>query len=328
MKRREFIGLVGAAAAGAAAWPLAVNAQQPEQVRRVGALDLLDESDPVGRAQIAAFRKKIDELGGKEGRAIRIDQRWASGDLNRARTFAKELVSLSPDVILARSSVMAPLRQETHTIPIVFVGGADPVAEGFVASLARPGGNITGFSNNSPTMATKRLQLLTEIAPRVKRIAYIYDPTQPGTAQFPAELKASVSLIGVQLLATAVVDAAQIEQALNELARRAGRRSLRLRWRRHPRVDRRICEPSSHTGGLWVPVLRHHRGLGVLRRRCDRPVLARHLLCGPHSKGEKPSDLPTQQPVKFELAINLKTAKMLGLGVPVHLQQLADEIIE
>ncbi|MEA2889227.1 MAG: hypothetical protein QOJ84_121 [Bradyrhizobium sp.] len=326
MRRREFIGLVG----GAAAWPLAARAQQ-ERIRRVGALDLLAESDPVGRAQIAAFRKRIEELGWTEGRTIRIDERWAGGDLERARTYAKELISLSPDVILARSSVMAPLRQETRTIPIVFVGGADPVAEGFVASLARPGGNITGFSNNSPTMAAKRLQLLKEIAPGVARVAYIYDPTQSGTTQFLAELEASVSSIGVQLLATAVHDAAQIERALDALAREPnGGLFVYAGGATNAHRELIVAFASRHR----IPAVYGYRYFvtigGLVSYGVDAADQYRRAASYVDRilKGEKPSDLPTQQPVKFELAINLKTAKTLGLDVPLHLQQLADEVIE
>jgi putative ABC transport system substrate-binding protein len=328
MQRREFIRLLGGATA---AWPLAARAQQAEGVRRVGALDLLAENDPVGRTQIAAFRKRIAELGWTEGRNIRIDERWAGGDLERAVRYATELISLSPDVILARSSVMAPVQQGTRTIPIVFIGGADPVAEGFVTSLARPSGNITGFSNNSPAMATKRLQLLREIAPNVERIGYIYDSTQSGTAQFLAELETTVSSFGVRLLATNVRDAPDIERALDTLAR----------------------EPN---GGLFVyagGATNAHRELIIaLARRYRIPAVYGYryfvTIGGLVSygvdatdqyrraasyvdrilKGEKPSDLPTQQPVKFELTINDKTAKELGLAVPAALLATADEVIE
>lgn len=330
MRRRKFIGLICGTAASIA-WPLDVRAQQPERVRRVAALDLLAENDPVGRAQIAAFRKRIAELGWVEGRNIRIDERWAGGDLERAGKYAQELVSLSPDVILARSSVMVPVHKSTSTIPIVFIGGADPVAEGFVTSLARPGGNITGFSNNSPAMATKRLQLLREIAPTVASLGYVYDSTQSGTAQFLAELETAVSFIGVRLTPMNVRDASDIERTVELFAR----------------------EPN---GGLFVyagGATNAHRELIVaLARRYRMPAIYGYryfvTIGGLMSygvdaadqyrraasyvdrilKGEKPSDLPVQQPTRLELTVNLKTANELGLTVPAALLGTADEVIE
>jgi putative ABC transport system substrate-binding protein len=296
VKRREFI----AGLAGTAAWPIAARAQQAERIRRVGTLDLLAKSDPVGQAQISAFRKRLQELGWMDGHNIRIDERWGGDDLESARTYAQELIALAPDVILARISVMTPLQQGTRTIPIVFIGGSDPIAEGFVASLARPGGNITGFSNNSPIMATKRLQLLKEIAPSVARVMYIYDSTQPGTAQFLTELEASVSSFSVRLLAAAVRDAAEIEQALDMLARESNgglfvyaggatnaHRELIITLTRRHRIPAVYGYRYFVTMGGLVSY-----GVDATDQYRRAASYVDRIL-----KGEKPIDLPIQQPV-------------------------------
>ena len=328
MKRREFIRLVGGAAV---AWPLAARAQQPERVRRIGTLDLLSESDPVGRAQIDAFRKKLQELGWTEGRNILIDERWAGSNPERARNYARELITLAPDVILARSSVMSLLQQETSIVPIVFIGGSDPVAEGFVTSLAHPGGNITGFSNNASVMATKRLQLLKEIAPSVGRVSYIYDPTEPGSTDFLAELEAAVSSIGVRLVAAAVSNAAEIEQAVQVLAGEPNG-GLFVYTGRATSTHRELI--IALTGRYGVPAVYGQRyfvttgglmsyGVDIVDQYRRAATYVDRIL-----KGEKPGDLPAQRPVKFELAINLKTAMALGITVPLTLLAQADEVIE
>src|SRR5258708_5340005 len=174
MKRRDFISLVG----GAAAWPLAARAQQPERMRRVGVLMANEERDPRGQERVAAFREGLRELGWTEGRNVRFEYRWAT-DADRLRAYAVELVGITPDVIFCSAPAVRPLQQATRTIPIVFVSVPDPVAESFVASLARPGGNITGFALADQAIASKRLQLLKEIAPRITRVAFIYDPVNP-----------------------------------------------------------------------------------------------------------------------------------------------------
>src|SRR6266567_7980354 len=182
MIRREFITLFG----GAAAWPLAARAQQPEQVRRIGVLLSVAESDPEGKAQLSGFTQGLAELGWIDGRNLRMEVRWGAGDVDRIRTFAKELVALQPDLIVAQGTpVTAALRRETRTIPIVFVVVTDPVGEGFVTALARPGGNITGFLTSEGAIGAKMLQLLTEIAPGTKRVAMLFNPdTAPGAGTY------------------------------------------------------------------------------------------------------------------------------------------------
>jgi putative ABC transport system substrate-binding protein len=332
MNRREFIWLVGGAGiAGTAAWPREASAQQPEQVRRVGALDLLAESDPVGRAQMTAFRERLQQLGWTDGRNVRIDERWAGGNAERAQAYARQLIGLTPDVILARSSVMSPLRQGTRTIPIVFIGGSDPVAEGFVTSLARPGGNITGFSNNASEMATKRLQLLKEVAPGLNRVSYLYDPTEPGSNEFQAELEAAVSSIGVRLLTAAVNNASEIERAIEVLASQPSG-GVFVYTGRATTTHRELI--IGLTGRYSLPAIYGQRyfvtmgglmsyGVDIVDQYRRAATYVDRIL-----KGEKPGDLPAQRPVKFELAINLKTAKALGLTVPPTVLVQADELIE
>jgi putative ABC transport system substrate-binding protein len=324
MRRRELITLLG----GAAALPIAAGAQQTERMRRVATLDLLAEDDPVGRAQAAAFRQGLQELGWVDGRNIHIDERWAS-DHDGAQAHVQEMIAHPPDVIIARISVM-PLLRQSH-VPIVFIGGSDPVAEGFVSSLARPEGNVTGFSNNAPVMATKRLQLLKEIAPNVAHVSYIYDPAQAGSAQFQAELEGVVSSFNIRLSTSAVRNASEIEQALGTLARvpngglfvYAGgvtntSRDLIVA------LTRKYAVPAVYGYRYFVTVggLISYGVDPVDQYRRAASYASRIL------KGEKPSALPIQQPVKFELAINLKTAKALGLTVPDKLLALADEVIE
>ena len=327
--RREFITLLGGAAA---AWPLAARAQQSERMRRVGVLMPLAADDPQSLRRLTAFVQGLQQLGWTDGRNVRIDVRWAAGDPDRFRRYAAELVALAPDVILAAAvSSMMPLQQATRSVPLVFVQVTDPVGAGFVASLARPGGNATGFTLFEFGVSAKWLELLKEIAPRLTRVAVLRDPSSStGIGQFAA-MQGVAPALGVELSPIGVSDPGEIERTMAEFAR------------------------GSNGGLILVPTaqtLIHRELIITLAARHQLPtiypyryfVTAGGLMCyGPDEieqyrraagyidrilKGEKPADLPVQAPTKYELVINLKTAKALGLEVPATLLARADEVIE
>jgi ABC-type uncharacterized transport system substrate-binding protein len=328
MKRRQFITLLGGAAAMC---PLAARAQQGERIRRIGVLMYLPADDPEGQARLAALVQALKQLGWSDGRNLQIDTRWATAD--NIRRHAAELVALAPDALVAGTgtATVAPLLEATRTLPIVFVSVIDPVGAGFVASLAQPGGNATGFTIYEFSMSGKWLELLKEIAPRVTRAAVLRDPAvASGIGQFGAVQIVAPSL-GVQVTPVDVRDAGEIERALTAFAR-------------------------SLNGGLIVTgaaVAFVHRDLIIsLANRHRLPAVYWHrrfvasgglISYGPETtdpfrraagyvdrilKGEKPADLPVQAPTKYELVINLKTAKALGLTVPDTLLARADEVIE
>jgi putative ABC transport system substrate-binding protein len=329
MRRRDFITLIG----GATAWPLAARAQQLDVVRRIGVLTGFAESDREGQAFVAAFREGLQKLGWVEGRNIRIDYRWAALDTDLMQRFAKELVALQPDLILTQSTpAAAAMLQQTHTIPIVFAIVADPIGSGFVASFPQPGGNITGFVTMEPTMAGKWLELLKEIAPRVARVAMLFNPaTAPYAEYWLNPFKAAAASFAVQAIVAPVHDKSELESVVVAQAREpngglivmpdtftTGHRSeitsLAARYRLPAVYPYRVF---AEFGGL----LSYGDDLTDNFRRAAS--YADRIL-----KGAKPSELPVQAPVKFELVINLKTAKALGLDVPAQLQQRADEVIE
>jgi putative tryptophan/tyrosine transport system substrate-binding protein len=329
VKRRQFITFLG----GAAAWPLAARAQQLDVVRRIGVLTGFAESDREGQAFVAAFREGLQKLGWVEGRNIRIDYRWAALDTELMQRFAKELVALQPDLILTQSTpAAAAMLQQTHTIPIVFAIVADPIGSGFVASFPQPGGNITGFVTMEPTMAGKWLELLKEIAPRVARVAMLFNPaTAPYAEYWLNPFKAAAASFAVQAIVAPVHDKSELESVVVAQAREpngglivmpdtftTGHRSeitsLAARYRLPAVYPYRVF---AEFGGL----LSYGDDLTDNFRRAAS--YADRIL-----KGAKPSELPVQAPVKFELVINLKTAKALGLDVPAQLQQRADEVIE
>jgi len=329
MRRREFISHIGGAAV---AWPLTVRAQQPDRMRRIGALMAFAESDPEGQASFAAFREALQKLGWAEGRNIRIDSRWAL-DAELTQRFAKELVALQPDLFLSDSTpITAALLQQTRTIPIIFANTADPVGSGFVASLPRPGGNVTGFTNMEPTMAGKWLELLKEIAPRVNRVAFLFNPaTATYFEYFLNPFKAAAASFAVQAVAAPVRDTSELESVIAAQARqpngglivmpdtfttvhRAEITTLAARYRLPAVYPFRFF---TELGGLLSYGSDRHDNFRRAATYVDRIL-----------KGAKPSELPVQAPVKFELVINLKTAKVLGRDVPVQLQQRADQVIE
>jgi ABC-type uncharacterized transport system substrate-binding protein len=328
MKRRAFITLLG----GAAAWPLAAYAQQGERMRRIGLLQTTGADDPEGQARNAAFRQGLQQLGWTNGRNVRIEYRWTAGDADRIRRYAAELAALVPDVILASgSATVGPLLQATRTVPIVFVNVPDPVGAGFVDSLARPGGNATGFILFEYGLSGKWLELLKQIAPGVTRAAVLRDPAlTSGTGQFAAIQSVAPSL-GVEVSPVNVSDGGEIERAVTAFARVLNG-SLIVTASGLATVHR----------DLFVTLAARHRLPAVYPSRFY--VTAGGLISyGPDIidqyrraagyvdrilKGEKPADLPVQAPTKYELVINLRTAKALGLKIPESFLLRADEVIE
>jgi ABC-type uncharacterized transport system substrate-binding protein len=328
MKRRQFITLLG----GAAAWPATARAQQPDRVRRVGLLTSFAADDPEARARVAAFMEGLQALGWVEHRNVRVDYRWSAGDAETIRRHAAELVALAPDVILSQSTpALAALQKATRTIPIVFVSVSDPVGDGLVASLAKPGGNITGFSNYEPTLAGKWLELVREVAARVERIAILFHPGTAPHSIFLPPMEAAASSLAVKLIPARVHNNTEIESAIATLGREPGG-GLFAMPDSFTNVHRKsiIASAALHR----VPAIYAFRFWaadgGLMTYGVDVRDQYRRAASYVDRifKGEKPADLPVQQPTKFELAINLKTAKALGLEVPPTVLARADEVIE
>ena len=330
MRRREFMTLVGGAAA---TWPLPTSAQS-EQMRRICVLMGMAESDPAQRALLSAFTQALKDLGWQDGRNIQIDYRWGAGDAEKIQIFARLFVEQRPDLIVGHTTpVVAALKTQTSTIPIVFMQVSDPLGSHFVDSLARPGGNITGFTNLEASIGTKLVELLKEVAPETSRVALMFNPqTSPDRGSyFVKPLEAAASLLKVRMIVAPVHNPAEIEVVMTALsheptaglivmpdifvtAHRQEIIALAAQFRL-PAVYAYRLFPAS--GGLMsygtdlVDVFR--RGASYVDR-----IL----------KGEKPADLPVQMPAKYELVINLKTAKAFGLDIPLSVQQRADEVIE
>jgi ABC-type uncharacterized transport system substrate-binding protein len=329
MRRRAFIALLGGAAA---AWPLAAHAQQTGGMRRIGVLMSVTSDDPEGQARLAAFLQGLQEFGWSVGRNARIDIRWSAGQADTIRKYAAELAALAPEVILASGgAVVGPLLQATRTVPIVFTQTPDPVAAGFVASLARPGGNATGFTQVEYGMAAKWLELLKEIAPRVTRAAVLRDPAVPeGIGQF-AIIQSVAPSLQVEVKPVDIRDAGEIERALTEFAR-APDGGLILTSSALANVRRDLI--IGLAAKLRLPAVysfRFFAGAGGLAAYGSDSIDPHRRAAGYVDRilrGEKPADLPVQAPVKFDLVINLKTAKALGLDVPASVLARADEVIE
>jgi putative ABC transport system substrate-binding protein len=328
MRRRELLLLMG----GAAAWPLAVHAQQPERLRRLGVLIAFPESDPRAQEYVTAFGQALGRFGWVGGKNIRIDYRFPAGDPALYKTYAAELIGLSPDVILASTTpAVAALRQLTRTIPIVFVLVVDPVGQGFVQSVARPGGNITGFSAFDAPIMGKWLQLLKEVAPGVARVAVIFNPdTQPYGTFFNHAIESAAPSFGVTVILTPVHDDAAIEEAFATLAREPGGGLIVLPDPFNNQHRGVIIAAAAHHSLPLIGVDQFPRAGGLMSYWFDAvDVYAQAAsYIDRILKGASPTDLPIQQPTKYSLIINLKTAKALGLTVPPGMLDLADEVIE
>jgi putative tryptophan/tyrosine transport system substrate-binding protein len=331
IERRQFIFALGGAAA---ALPLAARAQQPERMRRIGVLMGYAESDREGQAFVAAFREELQRLGWAEGRNIWIDYRWAtSGDAESRQRFAKELVALQPDIILSNDTpATATMLQQTRAIPIIFAVVSDPVGSGFVASLARPGGNVTGFTSMEPTMAGKWLELLKEIAPSVKRVAFLFNPATATYAEYYLKpFKAAAASLAVEAIAGPIRDTSELESVVTAQARE---RNGGLIVMPDSSMNVLRVEITSLAARYRLPAVYPYRFFtelgGLLSYGSDLPDNFRRAATYADRilKGAKPSKLPVQAPIKFELMINLKAAKALGQDVPVQLHHRADEVIE
>jgi putative ABC transport system substrate-binding protein len=331
IRRRDFISLLGGTAA---AWPLAARAQQGDRMRRIGVVINRDENDPEGRALLSGFTQGLAELGWTDGRNVRMDVRWGAGNVDRMRRLAKELVDLQPDVILAHTTpATAAVQRETRTIPIVFTLVSDPVGDGFVAGLPRPTGNITGFINLEASMASKWVELLTEIAPRVKRAAIMFNPDTAagGGSYFLPSFEAAARSFKVEPITASVHSDADIEIVMTSLGRMPEgglvvmpdsfmnvHRPLTIR------LTARNNVPAVYPNSFYA------RDGGLLSYGTD--LRDTNLRAASYVdrilRGAKPTELPVQVPAKFEMVVNLKTATALGLAVPPSILLRADEVIE
>jgi putative ABC transport system substrate-binding protein len=329
LKRREFIKLLGGAAA---AWPLVVRAQPRERMRRIGVLMSPAAEDPAGQSRLVAFAQTLAQLGWTDGRNVRIDIRWGSGDAERIRRYAAELVALAPDVILAgTSAATGPLLQATRAVPIVFVQVAEPVGAGFVETLARPGGNATGFMLYEYGIGGKWLALLKELAPGVQRVAFLQTPgIAAGPGQFGA-MQASGPSLGVEVRPINLRGADEMQRAITAFGHSANGglivaggagpglyRDVIIKLAAQYRLPALYSDPAFATDGGLIAF-----GPNRIDQFREAAGYVDRIL-----RGEKPADLPVQAPTKYELVINLKTAKALGLEVPPTLLARADEVIE
>jgi putative ABC transport system substrate-binding protein len=329
-KRREFMALVGSAAA---AWPLAARAQQPERMRRIGVLMPAAADDADARDRLRPFQQGLQQLGWNDGHNIRIDYRWGTSDAETIYKNAADLIALAPDVILANGTpALKALRQETRTIPIVFVQVTDPVAQGIVSSLTHPGGNITGFSAYEFSIGGKWLELLKEVAPRIVRVKLLFNPkTAPYANYYLRSFEAAASSFAAEAIPTPVQDASELERAIMTLAAEPNAGLIAM-----PDVF-----TTAHRDLIISLAARHHiPGVYPLRVFAENGGLLSYGIEPTDAfrraatyvdrilRGAKPAELPVQLPSKYTLIINLKTAKALGLTVPLIMQMTADEVIE
>jgi putative ABC transport system substrate-binding protein len=328
MKRREFITLLG----GAAAWPLVARAQQGDRVRRIGVLIGHDENDPLVKTWVSALTQALADLGWIEGRNVRMHLRWGGGDTNRIQALAQELVGLQPDIILTTSTpATAALQRETRTIPIVLAGVADPVGSGFVAGLSHPSGNITGFATLEASLGGKWLELLSEIAPGLKRVAIMFNPdTSPASVYMPSFETAARSLKVMPIIAPVHSDV-EIETAINDLGRepQGGLVVMPDTFTDVHRVPIILAAARNNVPAVYY-LSDFARDGGLLSYGPDLVEIFRRAASYVDRilRGAKPAELPIQMPTKFEMVVNLKTAKAFGLAVPPSILLRADEVIE
>jgi putative ABC transport system substrate-binding protein len=330
MRRRDLITLLGGAAAS---WPLAARAQQSERVRRIGILYGVSGTDLEGQAWDAAFRKRLAELGWIDGRNVHVEYRWTGGNLDRTKLFANELVQPSPDVLVAVTTpATAALQRETHTIPIVFTSVSDPVGSGFVASLRKPGGNITGFINMEASLSGKWVELIHEIAPFVSRMAILFNPQTAPFAQYYLDtFRSAATAFSVDIIEAPVHSKAEIEAFMTKLGHESGAGIVVM-----PDTSAVVYRETiiSLAERYRIPTIYPLRVFvkdgGLISYGIDYPEMFREAASYVDRilRDEKPNELPVQLPTKFELIINLKTAKAIGLTIPDKLLSTADQVIE
>jgi putative ABC transport system substrate-binding protein len=328
MKRRTFITLLGGAAS---VWPFAVRAQPPVGMRRIGVL-MAYADGPLGRRYVATLRRALEEAGWAEGRNARIDERWGGGDADRLQLYAVELVDLKPDVIVAGGGrAVEALKQQTRDIPIVFEGPSDPVLQGFVASMARPGGNLTGFSSFEPSIVGKLVEALREVAPQTTRVALMFHPDNPGSPLYLQWFEKTVPSFAMKGMAARARDPSEIELAIAAVAKMPNGALVVapdvFMFSQHNLIVRLAAE---HRLPAVYGIREYVTSGGLLSYGPDTPDRYRRAASYVDRilRGEKPADLPVQAPIKFELVVNLNTAKALGLEVPPMLLARADEVIE
>ena len=329
MRRRDFISLLSGAAIG---WPVAARAQQPDRLRRIGVLSSLAETDSEAQAWDAAFRKRLVELGWIDHRNIHIDYRWGAGGVERMQLFAKELVRLNPDVIVTISTpATAALQAETRTIPIVFAWVSDPLGSGFVASLANPGGNITGFINIEGSLSGKWLELMHEVAPQVSRVGFMFNPETAPFRYYLDTFRSAASALAIEAIEAPVHSIEDVEAFMTKLGGEAGG-GLVVMSDTSTTIYRKTIY--SLADRYRLPTIYPYRffvaegglmsyGINVADLLRDAASYVDRIL-----RGEKPNELAVQQPTKFELVVNLKTAKALGLKISESFLLRADEVIE
>jgi putative tryptophan/tyrosine transport system substrate-binding protein len=328
IKRRAFVGLLG----GAAAWPLTARAQQPSRMRRIGVMTQYREGDPIAALRIAAFVQRLRDLGWVEGRNLTIEYRWTAADPDSYRRLAAELVATQPDILVASfAPALAALLQATRTIPIVFTSILDPVGSGLIDSLARPGGNATGFMLFEYGLSGKWLDLLKQFVPQVTRVAVVRDPSSTGGPAQLGALQATAASLGIELRPIDSRDPAGFERTVAAFAQQPNGGLIQTADAK-PQADRQtvIAAVARHKLPAIYP-LRYYADEGGLMSYGPDQVELWRLAAGYVDrvlKGEKPAELAVQAPTKYEFVINLKTAKALGLTVPLPLRTLADEVIE